>query len=189
MGKTAPAKVQSGIEFVKEMLYQGKGRKDIVPVVIEKYKISEGCADKWIRKAKPAAEEMIAADAMAFKQQAEINTRERVAALNIKKTDLIERYHSIAFGDVRKLYGAGNILRDVSELSEEEAAMLDTVEVMEETDRKGNVIGYTRKIKRNSALTALDKLTAILGYNAPTKTAFTDSDGNPLPAKISLNLG
>jgi hypothetical protein len=135
------------------------------------------------------AQELIDADAAVFRAEAEKQTKEKVTALNLTKADLVDRYHKIAFGDVRRLYGAGNTLRDISELTEEEAAMLDTIDVMEETDRKGNVIGYTRKIKRNSSLAALDKLAAMLGYNAPAKTTFTDENGNPLPTKISLNLG
>lgn len=69
----------------------------------------------------------------------------------------------IAFFDIRKLFDDDGQLKPVSELDDDTAAGIASIEVVEERGRNGEVIGYTKKLKVCDKNSALEKAMKYLG--------------------------
>lgn len=69
----------------------------------------------------------------------------------------------LAFSDIRDYYREDGTLKNPHELSDDAAAALAGIEVVEMHDSDGNKIGDTTKIKPYDKLSALDKLARRLG--------------------------
>lgn len=88
---------------------------------------------------------------------------------NITRERIIKRLAALAFPDTRSLYDEGGRLKQMHELTEEQAAVIEGLETLEETDREGIKIGDIRKVKLSSQRAAIDSLTKLLGFNEPDK--------------------
>lgn len=81
----------------------------------------------------------------------------------INKQRILDEYAKIAFSDIRELYSGDNQLLDIRQLDDVTAGAVACVDVDEVIDRKGNTIGYTKKVKLHNKLAALDSLGKVLG--------------------------
>lgn len=84
----------------------------------------------------------------------------------IKLERVIEEYRRIAFGDIRRLYNEHGALKEMYELTEEEAAMIDGIdveEIFEWFEGERIHVGRIKKLKRASKTVALDALARHLG--------------------------
>ena len=92
----------------------------------------------------------------------------------------------IAYGDTRKLFNEDGSLRKLSELDDDAAALIASIETDEIRAGEGReVIGYTRKVKRWDKVKALDQCMAYLGMH---KTA-NPAEGGSLSLTINLSGG
>lgn len=94
---------------------------------------------------------------------------------------------TIAFSDIRELYNADGTLKNIKDLSKGAAAVLEAVEVDEIFSAEGDFKGYTKKVKMQSKLKALELLMRYLGI------LDKDKDGNnPINlnnVNVTLDLG
>lgn len=102
--------------------------------------------------------------------------------LQITKQKVLDGYRKLAFYDPRKFYDDKGELIPVLELDGDTAFALAGFEVTEEwaedeKTKKRFVVGQTKKIKMSDRRGALDGIAKMLGYNAPTKVANTNKDG------------
>lgn len=127
--------------------------------------------------------------------QARISTlRQNTAdSLNITRERIAQEYSRIAFFDIRKIYDENGNLASVDKFGDDEAAAVAGMESLEQFDGFGQdrtSIGYLKKVKIWDKRAALDSLVKLMGYAAPSKTAFTDPDGNPVtPVQIIMPSG
>lgn len=102
----------------------------------------------------------------------------------VSKERIAKELSLIAFSDIRKAFDTNCNLKDVKSMPSSMARVLSSVEVDElwglTTDGKEQ-IGVTKKVKLWDKLKALSALVDLYGYNAPTKVANTDADGNTIP--------
>lgn len=90
--------------------------------------------------------------------------REEITAeAAIDRNRILLELGRIAFFDIRKLYGSDGELLPVSEWSADAAAAVASIDTMEVTGAKGEVIGEVRKVSKENKLAALDKLMRHLG--------------------------
>lgn len=97
---------------------------------------------------------------------------------NIRKTDsenagitremVLDGYKKLAFYDSRKFYDAEGNLLSIPDLDGETSFALSGFEV-EEIKEKGFSVGFTKKIKMSDRKGALDSISKVLGFNAPTE--------------------
>lgn len=89
-------------------------------------------------------------------------TTERLTQIGVNPLRILTEYTRIAFGDLRKLYDENGRLKAPHELTDEEAAMLSSIEVYEEFgyDKEGEKthIGDTKKVKLWDKPKALEAL-------------------------------
>ena len=81
----------------------------------------------------------------------------------INKQRILDEYAKIAFSDIRELYSEDNQLLDVKKIDDNVAGSVSSVEVDEMTNKYGEIIGYTKKVKLHNKLAALDSLGKVLG--------------------------
>lgn len=109
---------------------------------------------------------------------------EKVAQkLEISQEKVLAEYAKIAFFDIRSIYNDNNAIKNISEIGDDAAAAISGIKVLEEFEGSGKErvhIGNTVEIKLNSKISALDSITDMLGYKAPSKIANTDSQGNDI---------
>lgn len=86
--------------------------------------------------------------------KAEIERLMQVAAdeADVQIKDLVRAYKILAFGDVRKLYLPGNRLKDITEMTEEEAMLLTAY------GKSTTLFGASEKSQHNQRLKAMEKL-------------------------------
>jgi phage terminase small subunit len=98
--------------------------------------------------------------------------------LQIKQEKVLNELARIGFSDPRKYFDEKNCLRPMSELTDNEAAAISSIEVEELFEGKGEertFIGYTRKIKFWNKVDALELLGKHLSmFN--TKIILEDSE-------------
>lgn len=95
-----------------------------------------------------------------------------VAEITVERT--LKEIARIAYGDPRTLFDAQGNLRPLHEISDDSAAMLASVESMEEYDGRGEervAVGMTRKVKTWSKVKALDQCMAFLGMHKSVNPA------------------
>lgn len=104
---------------------------------------------------------------------------------NISKGDLIEELRKIAFFDIRKIFSSNNELIPIIDLDNDSAAAISGIESDEilEFDpvaKEKKFVGYTRKLKTNSKIAAIERISKMLGFDAPTKQELSGRDGKPI---------
>lgn len=104
------------------------------------------------------------------KVRAEIDTllakAAKAAEITVERTR--KEIARIAYGDIRKLFDKGNRPRDISELTEDDAAMVASVEVVEEYRGQGErrtLVRRTYKLNTRNKLQALDQCMSLLGMH------------------------
>lgn len=97
------------------------------------------------------------------------------------KDRLIEELTKIAFFDIRKVYNEDGTFKNLSDLGDDEAAVIASLETHEVSGRGRKKKGLTKKFKTNPKVAAIERISKMLGYEAPTKVAPTDKEGNDLP--------
>lgn len=125
------------------------------------------------------------AAAQAARLLTNVNIQNQLSALkeeDAKKSEvtrerIIAEYVKLAFGDIRKAFNEDGMLKDITDLDDDTAAMVAGLDV----EKKG-LMGaeVTKKVKLTDKRAALDSLCKVLGYNAPekilTKMQLTDDE-------------
>lgn len=99
--------------------------------------------------------------------------KEAAEQFGVTKQQLINELKRIAFFDIRKIYEDDNSLKNVKDFDDDSAgavAGIDVDEIFEGTGRERTMIGYTKKVKLHSKIAAIERVSKMLGYDAPTKT-------------------
>src|SRR5690606_3243194 len=79
--------------------------------------------------------------------------------------------------DIRKIYDETDTLKAVKDFDDESAAAVAGIEVDE---IPGAIFGVTKKVKIHNKISAIERLCRMLGYDAPTKVAQTDTAGKTI---------
>lgn len=98
------------------------------------------------------------------------------------------RLIQMAMGDVRQLYRDDGSMKDMSELTADQAAMIQGYEVFEEFSGKGKdrvFVGYTKKVKFVPKLEAIRTLGLTMGMFTK-KVEHTGKDGGPIQTTQQL---
>ena len=77
---------------------------------------------------------------------------------DVTQDRIVAQMARVAFGDIRNLFDANGNLKPIHELSEDESAMIEALDVVEGKTDKGNVLLQTKKIKLASKLAYLERL-------------------------------
>lgn len=88
---------------------------------------------------------------------------------NITRERVIKTLAALAFPDKRVLYDEFGSLRNINELTLEQASIIEGMETVEMIDRDGMKTGDVRKVKLSSQKGAIDSLSKLLGFNEPEK--------------------
>lgn len=99
----------------------------------------------------------------------------------ITKQQLLDELAKIAFFDIRKIYTEDSALMNVKDFDDDSAAAvagLDVDELYEGFGEDRERVGYTKKVKLHNKIQAIERVSKMLGYDAPAKIAETDIDGN-----------
>lgn len=111
----------------------------------------------------------------------------------ITKKQLIDELAKIAFFDIRKIYDEENSLLNIHDFDDDSAASIAGIEVdeiLEFNSTKGQkeLTGYTRKVKLHNKIAAIERVSKMLGYDAPAKNEgrLVDKDGNDVKPTIIL---
>lgn len=88
-------------------------------------------------------------------------TRQRLASTELSATRTLEEIRRVGYSDIRKVFTKGGHLRDITELSDEEAAAVSSVEVTRQRRSKGqgedaDIDETLHKIKLWDKMKALD---------------------------------
>ncbi len=105
----------------------------------------------------------------------------------ISKERVLQEYAYPGFSDLRGFFNPDGSVKAITELSDEQAACLASIEVHEQfthVDGKKVPSGVIKKIKVWDKLRALDSIVKVMGYNAPIKQDHT-TNGQPLEANKS----
>lgn len=98
------------------------------------------------------------------------------------------RLIQMAMGDVRQLYRDDGSMKDMSELTADQAAMIQGYEVFEEFEGKGKdrvFVGYTKKVKFVPKLEAIKALGMTMGMFTK-KVEHTGKDGGPIQTQHEM---
>ena len=105
----------------------------------------------------------------------------------ITKKQLIDELAKIAFFDIRKIYNDDNSLLPIKDFDNDSAASVAGIEVDEIFDfnpktKQKELSGYTRKVKIHNKIAAIERVSKMLGYDAPAKSEgrLVDKDGNDI---------
>lgn len=104
---------------------------------------------------------------------------ERSARIELTQDRVLQELVRIAFFDIRKAFNADGSMKPLNELDDDTASAIAGIEVFEERDKEGVVIGRLKKLKISDKLSALDKLARHLGLLVEKLKVGGDSE-NPL---------
>lgn len=111
---------------------------------------------------------------------------------NITRERVAQEYARIAFSDIGSLMNDEGGMKIIANLPADTRAAIASVEVLEEFDLLGpekEKVGETKKVKLWDKVKALDSLSRLMGYNAPSRTELTGKDGGPLDmAPLNINV-
>lgn len=88
----------------------------------------------------------------------------------ITKDQLVAELAKIAFFDIRKIYTVDGGLKNVNEFGDDEAgaiAGIDTHDTIEPDS--GMILGTTKRVKLLNKISAIERISKMLGYDAPEK--------------------
>jgi phage terminase small subunit len=160
----------------------------------DEYLIDFNASAAYVRagyKAKGAAAHAAAARLLANqKVQAYLQRRreELVAAKRVDQEAVLERLAYMALGDIRALFDTNGNLKPMSDLTAEEASLLQGVEVFEEFEGRGEdrqFVGLTKKIKFVSRLDAVKTLGQHFGMFSK-KVEHSGPGGGPIKMEQQL---
>lgn len=157
---------EKGIELCAELLYAGKGRKEIVQEITKKYKASLKTVDNWLKQARPVAEERKVA---AKQVQDRIDADQASATtkrLNLTREAMLERLGEIIYYGKKK---------------ENPIQVTEGGELEEQEDETTEVI----IVKATDVIKAIQVVNEMQGYNAPEKLDHT-TNGQPIQQQTTL---
>lgn len=108
----------------------------------------------------------------------------------ITKKQLVDELAKIAFFDIRKIYNDDNSLINIKDFDDDSAASIAGIEIDEIYEfnpikKQKELTGYTRKVKIQNKISAIERVSKMLGYDAPAKVAQTDTSGKDVePATL-----
>lgn len=105
-------------------------------------------------------------------------------AAGISALQIVREHQKIAFSDATRIRSGWMSLKEFEVLTEEEKACIKSVETKQTkrvTDEGEIIIDEQVKIVCYDKQKSLDSIVNMLGYNAPSKIANTDSKGNDIP--------
>lgn len=119
-----------------------------------------------------------------------------VRKLEITHERIAQEYARLAFSDIRNLYNENGALKPITELDDDTAAALGSVEVEELFEGRGGEriqIGHVNKVKMWDKRAALDSLAKFMGLEPPTKLDVktqnsTTLDVSQLPVEVAKSL-
>src|SRR5258706_11449046 len=120
----------------------------------------------------------------------DIKRAELAQSLGVTQEKVLREFCRVAFFDPRKLYDSNGNLKPITELDDESAAVIGSIEVTEEFQGRGEAresIGFTKKVQLVSKIAALNSLADHLGI-IKKKIELTGKDGNPLFDGIVYNV-
>lgn len=110
----------------------------------------------------------------------------------ITKERIANELAKVGFFDIRKAYTESGTLKSILDMPEGAASVITGIKVSEEYEHKdGEKIkasGQIVELKLNSKIAALAELNKMFGYNAPTKIANTDPEGNPVKTITQVEI-
>lgn len=115
--------------------------------------------------------------------------QERAARTGITADRVLQELARIAFFDLRRLYREDGSLKAMHELDDDAAAVLASVEVLEEFEGTGKdrvLIGHTRKAKIPDKVAAIGLAMRHLGM-LKDKVEHTGANGGPIESKATIN--
>lgn len=115
----------------------------------------------------------------------EVEKEKRGERLDIKADRVLQEIARLAFSDLRKAIQPGGGLLDLDQLDDDTAAAVASVEVIEEKDREGNTIGFTKKLKLWDKPKAIDLACKHLGLTKE-KFELTGKDGGPIKTEETV---
>jgi len=124
------------------------------------------------------------------KVQAYLASRKEELLLSqrVDQEAVLARLAFMALGDIRTLFDQHGNLKPMSELTAEEASLVQGVEVFEEWEGRGDerrAVGLTKKIKLVSRLDAVKTLGAHFGMFAK-KVEHTGKNGGPIESQTRI---
>lgn len=110
--------------------------------------------------------------------------KEAAESFGVSKQQLIDELKKTAFFDIRTIYTDNNALKDVKDFDDNAAGAIAGIEVDElfgfNDEGERTKTGITTKVKTNSKLGAIERISKMLGFDAPTKGELSGPNGTPL---------
>jgi len=183
---------EKGVVICADMLYAGAKPKEIIRKFTDEYGLSVSAVEKWIRVARTIVAARVAADEeVRARVQAE-QTEEVARKLGISREWALGRLKQIADLDVRKIFNEDGTMKKLSELDEDTARAIASIEVIEVKTADGR-LGTNRKIKGDPRITAVSEIGKLMGWTGSAtvkaKVEGEDAKGNKQSYSITLNLG
>jgi phage terminase small subunit len=101
----------------------------------------------------------------------------------VSKSQLINELKKTAFFDIRTIYDESNALLNVRDFDNNAAgavAGIEVDEIWEGPPGSKTLVGHTSKVKMNSKLAAIERISKMLGYDAPTQSEIAGANGAPI---------
>lgn len=182
-GKRKISKAE-GVRLCIEELAAGTQAKEIIRICREDYGVATSTVEKWMRSARPEAQERRRAAEAIRVTETEVSIRETTQKLNITRERVLEEYAKIAFFDIRQLFTVDGAIKPIRELDDVTAAGIAGIDSFDEkSPDTGELVGTIKKVKLVNKRDALDSICKVLGYIAPAKKADTDPNGTDIPKK------
>jgi len=180
-----------GVEICAKLLYEGKQRADIVQHFAKSFGIKARTADNYIKGARQIVKEWQERDEeIRAKVQAE-QTEEVCRRLGISREWAMTRLKQFADLDIRKIYNEDGTMKKISELDDDTARAISSIEVTEVRTADGK-LGLNKKLKGESRTAAIAKIGELAGWTGTTaKVEVTSPAGKGQTAKkisVTLNL-
>ncbi len=176
-----------GVLECADLLYSGVVYSEIIRKLTENYGLSKSAVEKWIKDARPIAENRLKSDEAIKSAANAIAIEDAANELNISRKRVLEEYKKIAFFDVRKIFSENGSMIPIQEIDDETAGAIAGVESFDSMS-DGELTGTTKKIKITDKRAALDSICRMMGYNAPDKSEISTKDGNPILQILPIKL-
>jgi phage terminase small subunit len=103
----------------------------------------------------------------------------------LKAERVLNEIARLAFSDLRKAFDERGGLKPVHELDDDTAAAVASIEVIEERNKEGEIIGFTKKLKLWDKNKAIDNACKHLGLTKD-KLELTGKDGGPIKTEETV---
>lgn len=110
----------------------------------------------------------------------------------LTRDKILQAYQRLAFYDARKLLDANGNHKNLIDLDDDTAFAVmgvDSSEEKSQADKDAEILTTVRvrRIRTANKKDALDSICKVLGFNAPDKTAATDTKGNDIKLTATLS--